>query len=297
MKKKSHFFELYINRILKQISDKKSLTLNAKQQLNSFICIFINKICSHISKLLEFVGRKICSVKEVASVLHFFLRGKLLDNCRNQGQKAVESYATFDKKVKNVSKNAKANIILPPPLIEKFFKSNNIMLSQTSPAAVYLAAVVEYILYEIIDLSVINCNENQRTRITVRDMDLVVKNDVELTYLFTTLNTSFLINSLNTSSIDNVLIYLNNISNWVSPDTISLFSQSGCFYNHVDGYGYSSYTGLTGQGWTVIVDDCPVSTPNYTPTNTATTTKTPTPTPTNTPTNTLTPTNTPSRTH
>jgi Leucine-rich repeat (LRR) protein len=106
-------------------------------------------------------------------------------------------------------------------------------------------------------------------------------------------------NLLITSAIDNVLIYLSGITNWDSPGTITLFNQTGCFYNNVDGYGYSSYLSLIGQGWTIDVEDCPAGTPNYTPTPTLTPTKTQTPTPTNTRTQTPTPTKTqtPTRTN
>ena len=98
-------------------------------------------------------------------------------------------------------------------------------------------------------------------------------------------------NLLITSAIDNVLIYLSGITNWDSPGTITLFNQSGCFYNNVDGYGYSSYLSLTGQGWTIDIENCPAGTPNYTPTPTLTPTKTQTPTPTRTQTPTPTRTN------
>jgi Leucine-rich repeat (LRR) protein len=99
-------------------------------------------------------------------------------------------------------------------------------------------------------------------------------------------------NLLITSAIDNVLNYLSGITQWDSPNIITLFNNSGCFYNNVGGYGYSSYLSLTGQGWTIEVDNCPAGTPNYTPTNTPTQTQTPTRTPTQTPTNTKTPTQT-----
>lgn len=99
-------------------------------------------------------------------------------------------------------------------------------------------------------------------------------------------------NLLITSAIDNVLIYLSGVTQWDSPNTITLFNNSGCFYNNVGGYGYSSYLSLTGQGWTIEVDNCPAGTPNYTPTQTPTKTVTPTQTPTVTKTPTQTPTKT-----
>ena len=103
-------------------------------------------------------------------------------------------------------------------------------------------------------------------------------------------------NLLITSAIDNVLIYLSGITSWTSAGNITLFNQPGCFYNHNDGFGYSSYLSLTGQGWTIDVDNCPAGTPNYTPTPTVTPTSTQTPTPSITASNTRTPTVTPTKT-
>ena len=50
-KKKGHFFETYISKVLKQISETNCLTSNARQQLNSALCI-ISKFTSHKVKEL-----------------------------------------------------------------------------------------------------------------------------------------------------------------------------------------------------------------------------------------------------
>jgi histone H3/H4 len=200
MKKKSHYFEIYINRVLKQVSDKNTFTLNAKQQLNSFICIFINRLASDINKLLKFVNKKICTPKEVAIIMNILVNGQLLKNCISEGEKAIQNYNSFDKSLKNVSKNNKAGIIFSPSIIEKMLKNNNIMISHVSCVSIYIAAICEYIVYEIIDLSVMNCGD-KRSRITVKDMDYVVKNDVELYQLFNNMNTSFLVNFSSTEFV------------------------------------------------------------------------------------------------
>ena len=36
-KKKNHFFEIFISKVLKNVSETCNITLNAKQQLNSFL--------------------------------------------------------------------------------------------------------------------------------------------------------------------------------------------------------------------------------------------------------------------
>ena len=45
-KKKSHMFEIYISKVLKQISTTNGITNNAKQQLNSAICHILKYISS-----------------------------------------------------------------------------------------------------------------------------------------------------------------------------------------------------------------------------------------------------------
>ena len=196
--KKSHYFEIYILRVLKQISDTNTLTSNAKQQLNSFICIFIKKLCSDVRKLLQFSHKKICTTKEVANILNIILKGELLKNCIQEGQKAVETFQ--NSSVKNVSRIQKAGIIFSPSLIEKFFTQENIMMSQVSHLSIYVAAVCEYIVYEILDIAVLNC---KKKRLTILDLQRVVENDTELSQMFNAVHVSFLIH---TTQTDNLLL-------------------------------------------------------------------------------------------
>ena len=62
----------------------------------------------------------------------------------------------------------------------------------TSLAPIFFAAVTEYICYEMLDLSSIYCKDNKRSRITIRDLEISVRNDSEINNLFTILNSSFL---------------------------------------------------------------------------------------------------------
>ena len=50
-KKKSRFFETYISKVLKQVSDKNGITSNSKQQLNSALCIVARTVSSMVVRL------------------------------------------------------------------------------------------------------------------------------------------------------------------------------------------------------------------------------------------------------
>ena len=191
-KKKSHMFETYISKVLKQISPSNGITNNAKQQLNSILCHIMKHISMLTVKLTMAGKKKTISLKEVENSLILVLSGKLLENSLKEGRKSCDNISNNEKNI-NSSRQNKAGIIFPPSLVEKFlrdFGSSNIMIGSLSP--IFLASVLEYICFEILDLSVNYCKENKHIRITIRDFELSVRNDVELNNLFVKLNMSFL---------------------------------------------------------------------------------------------------------
>jgi histone H2A len=188
IKKKNHFFETYISKVLKQIAPKNGITSNAKQQLNSFLCILLKKIAFTVSELTIIAKKKTISNKEIENTLKIILFGELLNCCIKEGRKASEMYISQDN-IKGSRQN-RANIIFSPSIIEKFLRNSKLMVSNLSP--VYLAAVLEFITYEILDISISICKQHKRIRLTIRDLELAVRNDIELNVLFKKLNISFL---------------------------------------------------------------------------------------------------------
>jgi len=189
-KKKNHFFEIYILKVLKQICEKSSMTINAKQQLNSILCIIAKKISSIGMNMCVLRDKKTISEKEVACAIKISLSGELLNNSILEGNKSVSNFK--DNKPGN-TKQDKASIIFPPSLAEKFLRKfgyYKIMVSTSAP--VYLASVLEYITHEILVLARDNCIYNKRVRITVRDIEIVIRTDKELDNLFTKFNINLL---------------------------------------------------------------------------------------------------------
>ena len=189
-KKKTHFFEIFISKVLKQVSQNNGITSNAKQQINSFLCIFAKYISQIAFDLTIYAKKKTISEKEIKNAISTVLNGELLDNSILEGQKAVDSFKISKDKG---SRQNKAGIIFSPSITEKFlrnFGNSKIMITSNSP--VYLAAVLEYLTYEILDLSSNYCNENKKSRITIRDVEIVVRNDDELNSLLNKMNLIFL---------------------------------------------------------------------------------------------------------
>ena len=154
--------------------------------------ITFTKRLSEISlRLTQYSKKRTLSIKEIESATKIFLSGELQTHAITEGTKAVASYGINTKK--GVSRQAKAGIIFPPSVVEKFlrcFDSSLIMVTHTAP--VFLAAVMEYICMEIIELASMLAASERRIRITVSDIESSVKNDAELSRIFFNLKIKFL---------------------------------------------------------------------------------------------------------
>lgn len=192
-KKNTHFFETYISKVLKQVAPNNGITSNAKQQLNSFLCILLKFISNKVLFLTTLAKKKTISIKEIENALKIVLNGELLANSLKEGEKSCETFKNIENKGNNSSRQTKANIIFPPSIVEKFLRNfgySKIMISSLVP--VYLASVLEYITSEILDISVFACKQNKHIRITIRDIELSIRCDNDFNYLFNKLNISFL---------------------------------------------------------------------------------------------------------
>ena len=190
-KKKSRFFETYISKVLRQVSPDNGITSNSKQQLNSALCIVARELSKTVIRLTEISKKKTMSDKEVSNAVRVVFSGAMSRHSIREGEKSVLKFSA--KSSKGSSRQGKAGIIFPPSIAEKFLRNfgySKVMV--TSNAPVFLAAVLEYLTAEILEMAANSATDNKRIRITIRDIQIAVGNDSELSNLFLKLNLSFL---------------------------------------------------------------------------------------------------------
>ena len=88
------------------------------------------------------------------------------------------------KRKKGASRSARAGIIFPVGRIVRYLRHGRYTERLNPTAAVYQAAVMEYITSEVLELAGNAARDNKRTRITPRHVYLAVRNDEELNKLF-----------------------------------------------------------------------------------------------------------------
>jgi histone H2A len=84
---------------------------------------------------------------------------------------------------KGVSRSAKAGLSFPVGRIARYLKKGKYATRIGAGAPVYLAAVLEYLCAEVLELAGNAARDNKKTRIVPRHIQLAVRNDEELSKL------------------------------------------------------------------------------------------------------------------
>ena len=85
---------------------------------------------------------------------------------------------------KSQTKSSKAGLQFPVGRMSRFLKKGKYAARIGAGAPVYLAAILEYLTAEILELAGNAAKDNKKTRIVPRHIQLAVRNDEELNKLF-----------------------------------------------------------------------------------------------------------------
>uniref|UniRef100_A0A673C3Q0 Histone H2A n=1 Tax=Sphaeramia orbicularis TaxID=375764 RepID=A0A673C3Q0_9TELE len=87
------------------------------------------------------------------------------------------------KKKKKHSRSSRAGLQFPVGRVHRLLRKGNYAQRVGAGAPVYLAAVLEYLTAEILELAGNAARDNKKTRIIPRHLQLAVRNDEELNKL------------------------------------------------------------------------------------------------------------------
>ena len=84
------------------------------------------------------------------------------------------------EKAKSLSRSAKAGLQVPVGRLARLMRKSRVASRIGAGAPVYMAAVLEYIVAELLELAGNAARDNKKTRIIPRHIQLAVRNDEEL---------------------------------------------------------------------------------------------------------------------
>ena len=170
-------WDVYITKVLKKVHPDTGMTKNAKDALNMFINMLGKKIIQRAVDLNHSINKLTLSSKDIQSAVFFEIPGELAKFATSEGNKAITKYYSYTR-----TRAQKAGIIFPPSRARKLIMGywrNNI----GSGSEIYLAAVLEYICAEILDISGNNARDRKRARIDDRSLFLAIENDYDIRQL------------------------------------------------------------------------------------------------------------------
>lgn len=85
---------------------------------------------------------------------------------------------------KSVSRSTRAGLQFPVGRVGRYLKKGNYSKRVGAGAPVYLAAVLEYLTAEVLELAGNAARDHKRSRIIPRHLQLAIRNDEELNKLF-----------------------------------------------------------------------------------------------------------------
>jgi histone H3/H4 len=192
-KKTNRYFEHHIRKILKQICPERNITKSAKEALNEIMILTCNKIINKAFIIVTANNKKTLTEYDLECSIKLLFTGQLSQKSVEEGYKCLKNYfeQIKDENNKGKSRTQKADIIVPPSLLEKFLKNKGFNISNN--CSIFLAGVIEYFASQILELSnnitlkknhsnhIINATN---TRLNIYHIENGVRLDKELNQFF-----------------------------------------------------------------------------------------------------------------
>ncbi len=182
-KRKVYTFKPHIYKVLKQVHPETGLTTDGKEQMNHFVEHFADKIADEAVFLAKKEHKATISSREIQTAVRLVLPGELARHAVSEGVKAVTKYTSGhpSKKGKKVSKSAKAGLQFPVTRFKTILQKHAPKGARIGEGApVYLAAVMEYLTAEMMELGGNVARYHKKTNINPRHLQLAVGDDEAL---------------------------------------------------------------------------------------------------------------------
>jgi len=176
-------FNSYIFKVLKQVHPDAGISGAAKATVNSLAKIVISKITKVTNQMVSRAAKKTLLARNVQNAVKIAFPGELAKHAISEGTKALNKYRAAEGSGRS-RKEHKAGLVFSVSRVQKLMMLESTAVRKSASAGVYMAAVVEYICAEILELAGKVAQENKRHRIMTRHIKLAILNDEELDKLF-----------------------------------------------------------------------------------------------------------------
>lgn len=181
-------FNVYISKVIQHVHSDQGLKTATVELLNGLLVVLAEVIAEKAGVLMKNAKRETISSADVSEAVLLIVPGELGRHGKNEIVKAMKKYAQFvaeKKRVKNGS-----IVIFSTSRSKMFLKRNAKRVSDK--AAVALAAVLEYLTAEILELAGNITSDRKRKYVTPAHVSRAIAGDEELKKLLSDSNIQLL---------------------------------------------------------------------------------------------------------
>lgn len=173
---------VYIQKLGKMHFPDAIVPKASKEEINRIIKKVCDQYVLGLVAMLQHEQKKTSSSKDVQTLTKVILKGLLIRYAVSEGTKAVTKKTAYVPKrgKKRVSTAEKAGIVVSPSRVENYIRQeiaeHTLDKRVSEDMAVYLSAVLEYLINEIIELA----QQKDHDKITVENIKAAIHEDEDL---------------------------------------------------------------------------------------------------------------------
>jgi histone H2A len=181
-------FNIYIQRILTDNNPSHSLSKGGLIQCNAICKVVLNKIIDSTNKILSFSKKATLTTSLISTAVQVYIPGELSMRCIQEGNSAIAKYVTTflvdDENTGKKSRHERSGLILSISRVEKYIKKRSLAKRLGKGTPVFLAAVLQCIMSELLFLCIEKAREQKRARIKPRHIKFAILEDLEFKKMF-----------------------------------------------------------------------------------------------------------------
>lgn len=179
----------YIYKVLKQVHPDTGISKQGMYLSNNAITSLFARLSAVTNELVAFSQKATITSREIQTAVRLVFPGELAKHAVSEGTKAVTKYSCSGGggysggRYRSTTRSARAGLQFPVGRIHRFLREGSkFRIGQGAP--VYLAAVLEYISAEILELGGNAARDDKKVRITPHHLRMAIGFDEELAALF-----------------------------------------------------------------------------------------------------------------
>lgn len=190
-------FNNYLRKLLNQVQPECNMGKDSSEQLDSLLKHISMRLAREARAIAHSTGRLTIQHEDVEAAVRLIFPENLAKHAMENGLKALDSFQNADKSVHN--KASRSGLSIPPHISEKHLREQNSTkekaasrLNVSEKAQIYLAAIIEYIASQYLEVAGNTTRDGKRKNVTTRDIYVASAEDEDLTNLMHRVNFSWI---------------------------------------------------------------------------------------------------------